>query len=147
MVPTMVASSPMLRWQKPPILAAWYISAVFSSKRRIRSISRYSLSRAALSVTASFALLSAARCSTFMNAPGLGRTEIVAKSRSIVPIDDFYGSASRVAEWAGATTLAGAIFVFLSNRPCLWVSAGPLSGLVTGLALLADRYGAANRRV
>jgi len=40
MVPTMVASSPMLRWQKPPILAAWYISAVFSSKRRISSISR-----------------------------------------------------------------------------------------------------------
>jgi len=50
-------------------------------------------------------------------------------------------------EWAVANTLAGAIFVFLSTRPGLWVSAGALSGLVTGLALLADRYGAANRRV
>jgi len=37
-------------------------------------------------------------------------------------------------EWAVANTLAGAIFVFLSTRPGLWVS--------TGLALLADHYGA-----
>src|SRR5438270_8917251 len=67
MLPTMVASSPMFRWQKPPILAAWYISAVFSSKRRIRSISRYRSRRMALSPSESFALLSVGRCSTFIS--------------------------------------------------------------------------------
>src|SRR6185295_8685430 len=39
-VPTTVASWPMYRWQKPPILACWYAWAVRVSNSRIRYMSR-----------------------------------------------------------------------------------------------------------
>src|SRR4051794_7823666 len=40
MVPTAVASCPVYRWQKPPILACWYACPVRFSNSRIKYMSR-----------------------------------------------------------------------------------------------------------
>jgi len=37
-VPTIVASSPIARWRKPPAFACWYWRPASSSKRRMSAI-------------------------------------------------------------------------------------------------------------
>src|SRR5256712_14061905 len=93
-----------------------------------------------------------------MNAPGLGRTEIVAKSRSIVPIDDFYGSASRVARVGGGEHLSWPRFSsssapvqacgclpvhypdWLPDWPCWPIAMVPLTGECDQLGLPFGEY-------
>src|SRR5918997_6108018 len=64
--PTMVASSPMARWRKPPTLALAYISPARSSKRRMSIIER-SHSRATSGSGSSWLVMS---CASVAMSPG-----------------------------------------------------------------------------